>query len=79
MDSKLIDQLAAAVRAAFPAGLRAEADKHVRAALESAFTRLELVTREEFDVQQAVLARTRAKLEQLEKQVAQLEQAQKKN
>lgn len=79
LDTKLIDQLTAAVRAAFPAGLRGEADKHVRAALESAFTRLDLVTREEFEIQQAVLARTRAKLEQLEKQIAALEQAQKQN
>lgn len=74
MDTKLIDELTAAVRAAFPAGLQREADKYVRTALESAFRRLDLVTREEFEVQQGVLARTRLKLEQLEKQIAALEQ-----
>lgn len=43
--------------------------------LESLLSQLNLVTREEFDVQQAVLQRTRSKLESLEKQVAELEQA----
>ena len=43
------------------------------ATTQSVFSRLDLVTREEFDVQAKVLARSRAKLEQLEKQVAELE------
>ena len=42
--------------------------------LQSAFTRLDLVTREEFDTQTRVLARTREKLEQLEKTVTTLEE-----
>jgi BMFP domain-containing protein YqiC len=42
--------------------------------LQSTFAKLDLVTREEFDVQASVLARTRAKVEALEKQVAELEQ-----
>lgn len=42
-------------------------------ALQSALSRLDLVTREEFDAQQAVLARTREKLEQLEETLASLE------
>ena len=41
--------------------------------LQSAFSRLELVTREEFDTQQEVLARTRALVDALEKRVAELE------
>ena len=63
---------------ALPAGMREfgqEADKNLRAALHSALKRMDLVTREEFDIQQGVLARTRAKLEELEKQVAELEAA----
>jgi len=48
-------------------------EKNLHAALQTAFAKLELVTREEFEVQQGVLARTRAKLEELEKQVAELE------
>ncbi|MER2604009.1 MAG: accessory factor UbiK family protein, partial [Candidatus Competibacter phosphatis] len=52
---------------------QAEMEKNLHAALQAAFAKLDLVTREEFDVQQAVLARTRAKLETLEKQVAELE------
>ena len=63
---------------ALPAGMREfgqEADKNLRAALHSALKKMDLVTREEFDIQQGVLARTRAKLEMLEKQVAELEAA----
>jgi len=48
-------------------------ERNLRALLTSAFSRLDLVTREEFDVQREVLARTRAKLEVLEAQVAELE------
>ena len=47
---------------------------HARAAVMSVVSKLELVTREEFDAQQAVLFRTRERLEQLEKRVAELEQ-----
>lgn len=48
-------------------------EKNVKAVLGGAFTRLDLVTREEFDVQREVLARTRAKLEALEAKIAELE------
>jgi hypothetical protein len=51
----------------------ADLEKNLRALLASAFSRLDLVTREEFDVQREVLARTRAKLEQLEATLAELE------
>lgn len=49
--------------------------KNLRALLTGALARMDLVTREEFDVQSAVLARTRARLEELEKQVRALERA----
>lgn len=45
-----------------------------KAMLESGLKRLNLVSREEFDAQQAVLERTREKLEQLEKRMAEIEQ-----
>lgn len=50
-------------------------ERNVKSLLNSGFSRLDLVTREEFDVQAQVLARTREKLEALEKRVAELEGA----
>ena len=49
-------------------------EKNLRALLSNAFSRLDLVSREEFDVQREVLARTRAKLAELESRLAELEQ-----
>lgn len=48
-------------------------EKNVKAMLGTAFTKLDLVTREEFEVQREVLAHTRARLAELEHRVAQLE------
>ena len=50
-----------------------DVDKNLRALLSSAFSRLDLVTREEFDIQQEVLRRTREKLQQMEVRVAEME------
>lgn len=50
-------------------------EKNVRAVMTQGFAKLDLITREEFDVQQEVLARTRAKLADLEARVAALEAA----
>jgi BMFP domain-containing protein YqiC len=50
-----------------------DVEKNVKAVLSSAFAKLDLVTREEFDVQKEVLARTRAKLDALEVRIAELE------
>ena len=47
--------------------------KALHAVVQSAFSRLDLVTREEFDAQQAVLARTRAQLEELESRLQSLQ------
>ncbi|WP_407313555.1 accessory factor UbiK family protein [Pseudomonas sp. nanlin1] len=52
---------------------RAELESQFKALLQSGFSKLELVSREEFDSQMVVLARTRARLESLEAQVAALE------
>ena len=49
--------------------------KNIRALLTQQFARLDLVTREEFDIQTKVLARTRSKLEELERKLSELEVA----
>ncbi len=51
-----------------------DVERNVKAMLSQSFAKLDLVTREEFDTQAQVLARTRARLEELEKRVAELEQ-----
>lgn len=50
-----------------------QAKAHIKAALTTALQKMDLVSREEFDVQAAVLAKTRLKLEALEKKVSELE------
>ena len=55
---------------------RDDVEQHVRMAVTSVIDRLDLVTREEFDAQSAVLSRTREKVEALEKRVAELEDRQ---
>ncbi|MEY3219051.1 MAG: hypothetical protein RIT27_408 [Pseudomonadota bacterium] len=56
-----------------PFGLKADFEKNLRATLQTALTRMNVVTRDEFEVQSAVLARTRQKVTDLEKQIADLE------
>lgn len=76
IDPKILDDLAKRLAQAVPIGVRElqqDLEKNFRATLTGAFTKLNLVTREEFDVQAAVLARTRAKVDALEKLVADLE------
>ena len=76
IDPKTFDDLAKRFTDALPPSFRqfqTEMEKNFHAALQATFAKLELVTREEFEVQQGVLARTRAKLDELEKQVADLE------
>lgn len=76
LNTKFIDDLARQISNSIPAGvkgLQQDVEKNIRALLEGAFARLDLVTREEFDVQTKVLARTREKLEALEREVAALE------
>jgi hypothetical protein len=76
IDTKTLDDLAGRLANSLPAGLQLLQDdlkKNLRANLEAALARLDLVTREEFDVQAAVLARTREKLTSLEARVKELE------
>ncbi len=74
IDPKIIEQVVNSLRQALPGGFAQDVEKNLRAALTAALARLDLVTREEFEVQSQVLARTRARLEALEKQLAELEQ-----
>lgn len=55
----------------------ADIEKNLRALLSSSFAKLDLVTREEFDVQREVLLRSREKISQLEARLAELERAQR--
>lgn len=76
INSNLLDDLAKHIGAAIPQDVRhlqQDIEKNVRAGLNSMFAKLNLVTREEYDVQAEVLARTRAKLQKLEEHVAHLE------
>ena len=71
-----IDDLARRLSSLVPPGLREsreELQENFKAVLQSGLAKLDLVTREEFDVQRAVLLRTREKLEQLQGQVLDLE------
>jgi BMFP domain-containing protein YqiC len=71
-----IDELARQLAEAVPKNLRAlgqDLERNFRSLLVAGFERMDLVTREEFDLQAAVLERTREKLEALEKRIAGLE------
>ena len=73
-----IDDLARRLAAMVPPGLKEARDdlaSNFKSALQSGLRELDLVTREEFDVQRCVLLRTREKIEELEAQVANLERA----
>jgi len=72
-DTRFIEDLDRKVKEIFARSPAADLEKNLRALLQSAFGRLDLVTREEFDVQREVLARTRAKLQELEAKLAELE------
>jgi hypothetical protein len=73
-----LDELARQLAESVPEHLRAfgqDVERNFKALLQAGLERMELVTREEFDVQRAVLERTRAKLEQMEARLADLEKA----
>jgi BMFP domain-containing protein YqiC len=75
LNAKKIEQLAEQITNAIPPGVKNIADnveEKVKAILQAKLTQLDVVSREEFDVQTQVLARTRAKLEQLEAIVEEL-------
>ena len=73
LSKALIDEIGSKVNEVLAASPAKDVEKNIKALLTSVFARLDLVTREEFDVQQEVLARTREKPEALERRVAALE------
>ncbi len=73
-----IDELARRLAESVPQGLRSvksDLERNFRSVLQSGLGKLDLVTREEFEVQEAVLARTRQKLEALEERLESIEAA----
>ena len=77
IDTKKVEEIVQGLSNALPPGvsqMREDVETNLRSALSSALGKLNLVTREEYDVQLQVLQRTREKLEALEKRVAELEQ-----
>ena len=73
LNPKLLDEMSARVSSLLASTPAGEVEKNMRAALAGLFAKLDLVTREEFDVQREVLTRTREKLVALEARVVELE------
>ncbi|QNM96548.1 accessory factor UbiK family protein [Chitinimonas koreensis] len=70
---KLFDEVSGKLSEVLSTGPARDIEKNVRAVLTAGFAKLDLVTREEFEVQQAVLAKTRETLAKLEARIAALE------
>jgi BMFP domain-containing protein YqiC len=76
MNDDSVESIARKLADAVPEGLRSireDLEKNFRSVLRSSLSKLDLVTREEFEVQEAVLAKTREKLEALEVQLKELD------
>ena len=73
LNAKILEDLSAKLSEAANSSPAKDIEKNMRALLAQGFTKLDLVTREEFDVQSQVLARTREKLTALEVRIAELE------
>ncbi len=76
LDPKIFDDLSRRIAEGMPRGVQSlqnDLERNLRASLEAALGHLNLVTRDEFEIQQAVLIRTREKLQALERRVAALE------
>jgi BMFP domain-containing protein YqiC len=76
MNNESIENIASRLAEAVPEGLKAvreDLEQNFRGVLRASLGKLDLVTREEFEVQEAVLAKTRAKLEVLEAKLKELE------
>jgi BMFP domain-containing protein YqiC len=73
VDKKVLDEISRRVDDLIANTPVEDVQKNLRALMSGWFSRLDLVTREEFDVQQSVLQRTREKLSQMEARVAELE------
>lgn len=72
-DPKFFDELSAKISDIIAASPAKDIEKNVKAMMTQGFARLDLVTREEFDIQRQMLEKTRAKLELVEQRLAELE------
>ncbi|MBQ4768137.1 accessory factor UbiK family protein [Pectobacterium versatile] len=76
IDPKKIEQIARQVHESMPKGIRElgdDVEKKIRQVLQAQLTRLDLVNREEFDIQTQVLLRTREKIARMEQRMTELE------
>jgi ubiquinone biosynthesis accessory factor UbiK len=73
LDTKILDEVSARIRTLMAESPAGDLEKNLRALLQSAFAKLDLVTREEFDVQTQVLFRAREQLAALELKMNELE------
>lgn len=76
IDGRVFDDIAQSLSKLLPpgaAGLKDDFERNAKAAVQGGLERLDLVTRDEFDVQMKVLERTREKLDALEARLAELE------
>lgn len=78
LNSEKLNELSIKIKEIIGSSPIGDAEKNIHALLKGALTKLELVTREEFDVQAEVLRSTKEKLSQLEAKLAELEAQQKK-
>lgn len=77
MNKSIFEDLSSKINKLLSNTPAADVEKNVRALLSSTFAKLDLVTREEFDVQREVLLRAREKISQLETRLAELERTQR--
>jgi len=75
MNNRLLDEISGKLRGLIANSPIEDLEKNLRALLASSFARLDLVTREEFDVQREVLKRAREKITQLETRLAEVERS----
>lgn len=73
LSQKLFDEISNKISETIAASPAKDLEKNVKAMMAATFSRMELVTREEFDIQQEVLAQTRAQLTALERRLIVLE------
>ena len=77
LSQKLFDEISNKISETIAASPAKDLEKNVKAMMAATFSRMDLVTREEFDIQQEVLAQTRAQLDALAQRLAVLESASK--
>lgn len=75
LSQKLFDEISNKISETIAASPAKDLEKNVKAMMAATFSRMDLVTREEFDIQQEVLAQTRAQLDALAQRLAVLESA----